>query len=112
MSATGFFTITRNVDGSLDLMADELLHPVFPEPALARIKANTIAGLQRQKDQPGYLAGRVFANAVYGPGHPYARTATEASVGAIARADIAAFHRDYYRAPKYDVRRRWRRDAG
>ncbi len=97
VSATGFFTITRNVDGSLALMADQLLHPLFPQASLDRIKSNTIAGIQRQKDQPMYLARRVFANVVYGPGHPYARTETEASVGAITRDDLVAFHRDYYR---------------
>ncbi len=97
VSARGFFTITRNVDRSLEIMADELLHPLFPQSSLDRIKTNTLAGLQRQKDNPQYLAGRVFADAVYGAGHPYARHETEASVKAITRADLIAFHRDYYR---------------
>jgi zinc protease len=97
VSATGFFTITRYFVPSLELMADQLLHPAFPEAALVRVKANTIAGLQRLKDQPGYLAQRVFANAVYGAGHPYARTETEPSVSAITRDDLLAFHQDYYR---------------
>src|ERR1700683_4153127 len=91
VSATGFFTITRNVDRSLELMADELLHPAFPEGSLDRIRANTIAALERQKANPQYLAGRVFANAVYGPAHPYSRHETEGSVRAINGDGLRGF---------------------
>jgi zinc protease len=97
VSAVGFFTITENVDRSLELMADQLLHPAFPQPALVRIKANSVARLQRLRSDAQYLAGRVFANAVYGAGHPYARHETEGSVASITRDDLVAFHRDYYR---------------
>jgi zinc protease len=95
VSPTGFFTITRNVDPSLALMADQLMHPAFPQAALDRIKANTIAGLQRQQDDPDYLAGRVFESTVYGPHHPWARAETPRSVGAITRADLVTFHGTY-----------------
>ena len=97
VSATGFFTVARYFAPAVDLMADQLLHPAFPDSALTRVKANTVAGLQRLKDQPSYLAQRLFANAVYGAGHPYARAQTEQSVSAITREDLVAFHRDYYR---------------
>ena len=96
VSPTGFFTITRNVGRSLQLMADQLLRPAFPQDALDRMKANSIAALAREKDQPDYIAGRVFANAVYGRGHPYARTETERSVRSVTRADLLAFHRTYF----------------
>jgi zinc protease len=97
VSATGFFTITRFFAPSLELMADQLLHPAFPQDAFDRVKANTIAGLERLKDQPGYLASRVLSNAVYGAGHAYARAPSKESVTGITRADLSAFHQDYYR---------------
>jgi predicted Zn-dependent peptidase len=97
VNPTGFTTITRNVDRSLELMADQLLRPAFPQASLDRIRANTAAALRRQKDQPGYLAARVMASAMYGTGHPYERTMTEESVGAITRDDLLAWHGDYYR---------------
>ena len=97
VSARGFFTITRNVDPSLDIMADQLLHPLFLEASLDRIKANTLASLQRSKANAQYVAGRVLANAVYGAGHPFARYETEISVAAITRGDLVAFHHTYYR---------------
>ena len=93
----GFTTVTANVDSSLTLLADMLLNPAFPQASLDRIKQNTIAGLRRAKDQPGYLARRVFVNVVWGAGHPYERTQTEQSVGAVTREDLVAFHGRYYR---------------
>ena len=99
VSPTGFYTITANVDRSIALMADQLMHPAFPEEALARVKANQIAALTRAKESPYYLASRAFANVVYGQGHPYARSATEAEVGSLTRADIAGYYEKYYRPP-------------
>ena len=97
VSPNGFTTVTSNVDSSLTLLADMLLNPAFPQTSLDRIKQNSIASLRRAKDQPGYLARRVFANVVWGAGHPYERAATEQSMGAITRDDLVAFHSRYYR---------------
>jgi zinc protease len=93
----GFTTVRANVDSSLALLADMLLHPAFPQASLDRIRQNSIAALKRSKDQPNYLARRVFVNAVWGAGHPYERTTTEQSLGAITRDDLVAFHGRYYR---------------
>ena len=62
VSPTGFYTITPNVDRSIDLMADQLMHPSFPDAALSRIKANQVTALTRAKESPYYLASRAFAN--------------------------------------------------
>lgn len=99
----GFSTVTANVDSSLVLLADMLLHPAFPQAALDRIRQNSLAALKRSKDQPTYLARRVFVNAVWGAGHPYERTSTEQSLGAITRDDLVAFHGRYYRPQNVKV---------
>lgn len=99
VSSTGFYTITPNVDRSIALMADQLMHPSFPDEALTRVKANQVVALTRAKESPYYLAGRAFANVIYGQGHPYARTATEAEIKSLTRADIAAYYEKYYRPP-------------
>ncbi len=96
VSPTGFTTITPNVDRSLALMADMLMHPAFPQASLDRIRANQIAALKRAQENPSYIAQRVFANAVYGTGHPYERVRTEASLNAITRDALLQFHDTYY----------------
>jgi predicted Zn-dependent peptidase len=97
VSPTGFTTIVRNLDRSLELMGDMIMHPSFPQAALDRQRANTIANIQRAKDQPGFVGQRIFDAVVYGPGHPYERGATEQSLASITRDDIVHFHDAYVR---------------
>jgi zinc protease len=97
VSPFGFYTLTSNVDAALALMAEQLMHPAFPQAALERLTANAVTGLRRQRDQPNYIAGRILATVVYGASHPYTRTISEASVGSITRDDVVGFHHQYYR---------------
>lgn len=103
VAPTGFTTITANVDPSLELMADMLMHPSFPQASLDRIETNMLAGLKRSQEQPGYIASRVFANAVYGTGHPFERVRTEASLKAITRQALIDFHDTYYRPQNVQI---------
>jgi zinc protease len=97
VSPQGFTTITPNLDRSLELLGDMLMHPAFPDSALARTRANTVASLRRAREQPGFLADHLFNSVLFGADHPYARVPTEQTVGAITRADLVAFHSDWYR---------------
>ncbi len=97
VSPFGFYTISRNVEPALALMAEQLLNPSLPAAALERLKANAVTALRRQREQPNYIASRIFSNVVFGASHPYTRTTTEASVTSITRDDVVAFHREYYR---------------
>lgn len=99
VSPFGFYTILENVDRSLELMAEQLLTPAFDQGALDRIKSNRIAEIKRAMENPSYLAGRVFANQLYGATHPYSRSETEATISSIDRDDIVSFFNTYYRPP-------------
>ena len=70
VGATGFFTITRYFEPSLALMADQLLNPAFPQESIDRIRANAIAGLERLKDQPAYLARACWTTRSTAPAIP------------------------------------------
>src|SRR5207253_2752592 len=97
VTPTSFTTIDKNVDRSLELMADMLMHPAFPQAALDRQKATIVANLSRAKDQPAFVAQRVMANVLYGAGHPYERSSTEQSLSSITRDDLVRFHSQYLR---------------
>jgi predicted Zn-dependent peptidase len=92
----GFTSLTDKFQPALALVADMLLHSTFPAEALERIRGRTLVQLQQQKDQPNAIASNVFAKVVYGDQHPYGRVVTEATVNAVTRDDIVAFHDRYF----------------
>ena len=80
----------------IDLAADVLLHPAFPEEEIAPFKQRTRAALAQRRANPGLLAAEVFSRAVYGS-HPAARISpTLAALERLTREDLVAFHRAHY----------------
>ncbi len=81
----------------LDLVADVAINPTIPEDEVAILKQQHLQTVSQQKASPQFLANRTFRTALFGR-HPYARTSeTEASLNAMDRTRLAAFHRDHYR---------------
>ena len=81
----------------IDLVAEVAMSPTLLEDELAILKQQHLQAVSQQKASPQFLANRTFRGALFGS-HPYARTSeTEASLKAMDRARLAAFHRDHYR---------------
>ncbi|MBX3173150.1 MAG: insulinase family protein [Gemmatimonadaceae bacterium] len=77
---------------AFDLVSEALLRPTFPTSEIELLRTQTLSALEFARSQPGAIAGRIFAQAVYGD-HPYGRRADAASVRAITRDDLLEFHR-------------------
>jgi len=94
-------TLTSTMDPSLNIYADLILHPAFPEKEFQRLQKERIAGIQREKVTPQAMALRVVPTLLYGVGHPYAvpftGTGTEASVSKMTREDLAKFHSTWFK---------------
>ena len=85
-----------NMDQALDIYADLILHPAFPEKEFVRLQKDRLAAIQREKVTPNSMATRVMPALLYSKGHPYAGsftgTGTEASVSKMTREDLVKFH--------------------
>ncbi len=101
VSTVSLSALRENLDGSLELFADVVLDPAFPEADFRRLKQQQMAAIQREKVQPVAMALRVFPGLLYGEGHAYANpltgSGTEASIGRIGREDLREFHRTWFR---------------
>lgn len=89
--------LSQDLGQGIDLLADVVRRPVFPEKDLERVRGLIWSALQAEKDQPGSVADRAFRRLVYGD-HPYARQAEgdEAGVPKIARKDLEEFYAAHY----------------
>jgi zinc protease len=87
-------TLVKHADEAFDLLGLALASPRFDDDAIERVRAQTIAGLRYQQNDPGVMATKRFFQEGY-PGHPYGRPAsgTVESVAAITREDLIALHR-------------------
>ncbi|WP_280813707.1 pitrilysin family protein [Variovorax sp. TBS-050B] len=73
------------------LAAREIGEPAFPDDVWQRERERIGAALREANTKPGTIAGRAFAQAVYGS-HPYGLEVTEAT---LARIDTAAMRQRY-----------------
>ncbi|HEX8179932.1 MAG TPA: pitrilysin family protein [Pyrinomonadaceae bacterium] len=92
----GASALTQFADEILELVADVVLRPSFPEDELELTKQNALQNLIAQRGQPAFLANERIARVLYGA-HPYAVVApTPESIGAMTRARLAEFHREAF----------------
>jgi zinc protease len=82
----------------LDLLADALRRPAFPDEQVERLRGQFVTALKIQEQDPRYVAGRMFREMVYGEGHPYHRPGDGMleSVAAITREHLFAFHQECF----------------
>jgi zinc protease len=94
-------TLRATMDRALDIYADVILHPSYPQKEFARLQKDRLAGIAREKTVPGAIANRVMPGLLFGKGHPYAwpssGTGTEDSVGRMTREDLVRFHQTWFK---------------
>lgn len=85
--------LKRDLALGLDLLAEVVLTPAFPEAEVKRRVAQIQAGIKRSEEDPGTVAGRALARLVFGS-HPYGRPpeGTIESVGRLTREDVVKFY--------------------
>lgn len=101
VSYVSLSALKNKLDESLDIFADVILNPVFPEEDFNRLKAQTIAAIQREKVTPTSMALRVFPKILYGKNHAYGNpmtgSGTEETVKKITRDDLIKFHQTWFK---------------
>src|ERR1035437_5877421 len=85
--------LSADIATGLDLLADVLLNPTFPAPALERERQVQLAGIRAQKDNLLQSAALAMRRALFGErGYGLDAQGSEASVQSIQAADLKAFH--------------------
>jgi zinc protease len=88
----------RWADG-LDLLAEMVLAPAFPEAEVDRARDQALAGIRQREKDPAALAAHRAAGLFYAPGEAYGRSVRgdEASVAGLDRDALVRFAEGAYR---------------
>lgn len=89
----GFRCLTENAPEVLELLADVLRNPAFPEDKIELARVGLRRAIASRNDEIGALANRVASQAVFGKDSPWARTAEYATIEAVTREDMVNLHR-------------------
>jgi len=92
-------TLKNNLDPSLNIFADVLLNPSFPQADLDRLKKEQTISIQREKTQPFGVALRILPKYLFGDSHAYGFPLTgsgfESTVNGITRDQMVKFYQSW-----------------
>ncbi len=90
-----------SLDPSLDLMADIVLNPSFPEADFKRLQDQQVNQIANEKKQPQSMVMRVMPELLYGKDHPYGMpmsgSGEEDVVKTLTVNDVRDFHQRWLR---------------
>ncbi len=89
--------LSRDLDKGLELLADNELHPAFPEDAMEIVKGQVARVVAAQQRSPGYLMQRSLREALFPKSDPSLRDATPESVRSLTLDDIKSYYRKTFR---------------
>ncbi|MBV9409174.1 MAG: insulinase family protein, partial [Candidatus Eremiobacteraeota bacterium] len=93
----GLDVLSSSFDRGIALLADDELHPAFPQQAFDIVKRQTVGQLTGTVKSPDYKAERALADALYPAGDPSRRSATPETAGAVTLDDVKAYYASTYR---------------
>ncbi|SDK75777.1 M16 family metallopeptidase [Microbulbifer yueqingensis] len=87
--------LAKHLDKAMPLMMERILKPAFTEEDFARIKQQTIEGLQQARKTPQGLATRALGAVMRGPEHPlsFPTSGLPGTVAAITLEDIKGYYK-------------------
>src|ERR1700730_16371813 len=89
--------LNKDLARGLDLFSDALMHPVFPQPEVDKLLAQSLDGVRAAKDEARSVLGTYYDAYLFN-GNGYGRTSDgdEISLTKIHRDAIVKFYESYY----------------
>ena len=93
--------LTKDLDETLDLFFDMLRNPRFDPDRLELAKSQLLQQMERRNDSTQSIEQREWRRLLRGDGHFTTQPVTRASVDALTRDDLVAFHREHYHPGRF-----------
>ncbi|MEP6583944.1 MAG: pitrilysin family protein [Ginsengibacter sp.] len=92
--------LKTNFDASLNLFADVLINPTFPQKDFVRVQKEQLLRIKQEEASPFSMGLRLLPGLLYGSGHAYSNSftgsGTTESVNKISRNDVVKFHDTWF----------------
>lgn len=92
--------LKMNLAETLDIYADVIMNPSFPQGDLDRLRQQQLAAIRQEKSNPIQTAIRLLPGLVFGKDHAYGAplsgSGNEESVSALTREDLEKFHGTWF----------------
>lgn len=89
--------LSRNVDPTVAIFADVVQRPTFPTDALERVRTERLMEILQQRNEPAAIAGKRFANLLYGSGaYGNSVTGNSESISHLTAEAVRRFYETYY----------------
>src|SRR5690606_13146427 len=95
-------TVPDLLQRSVELASRQMAAPSLPDSIWQRERARWAAAIAESNTRPATVAGRAFAEAVYGA-HPYGLRSTAQTLARIEVKDMQAFQRQWIQACRAKV---------
>lgn len=90
-------SLKKHLDKLAELMSDIVIHPVFKQEELEKLKTKTISNLAAAKEEPETIAERIQKRLYYGADHPYSEFETEKTVGNITLEMCRNYYNTFFK---------------
>ncbi|MFY9224324.1 MAG: pitrilysin family protein [Blastocatellia bacterium] len=94
-------SLKSTLDQSLDIFADVVLNPSFPDKEFKRLQKQQLDGIEQEKADPTSIALRLMPGLIYGKGHPYSQpftgSGTPQSITNMTQADVVKYHQTWFK---------------
>lgn len=94
--SVSFSCLSEHLRATLDLTADLLFNPAFPDVELERIVPLRLDDLKESRADPTSVLRRIVRRTAFSDGHPYGWRGDEATLPGISTADLATFHQTHF----------------
>ncbi|MEM0999851.1 MAG: pitrilysin family protein [Bacteroidota bacterium] len=86
-------SLVKHLGSTIPLLQEMLLQPIFPEKDLSKLKTRTIQHLDVENQKTGFRARKEFNRLVFGPDHPYGRSAEREDIRIVENDMLKAYWR-------------------